>query len=521
MHEKEVMADSTRTLVYDDKTYGRKVVAFPPEMPFLAHINELLSLTPTGEARDGLLKIAAIEHTFQQADALGEYLATSSEPHKEILRIAALAAEGEGAGLKLLYASLLALPPAEMMVTELVEFRNVMRVMARIALKEKAGGALKESEEWFKKKILLLSISHPLPGSTSAPDGEPWLGWNDGARRAIADPDRRWDKAIMERAKAELEALDLRIKGALAAINFTNKERSTIYLIAKAEETKWRMQALEGAYQRYGEATLLIRQKLGDRWNSAVDELRKTPAGSALADLFDMQFAKVHLYPHLKIGTAVVRALLMHPLLLRIQRKADYLSCLAIYVNHAGQGILEMLMQKLATVNLLKTLLDLPGFDLDAKVLTIDVKRVPPAHFIDIDQLPRDVDWTNIHQEQVVSYRTLVMTYIDNDNFIYQLLNNPRILAQPGIIALISMRSRSMRILSIIANRRDLYTGFANKDVPLNLLQNPGKVPVSALRKFIHVRFIDKTTLARLAGKGSPLREEVRREIQHYLGSLN
>jgi hypothetical protein len=219
------MVDSVRTIVYDDKTYGRKVVTFPPEMPFLAHVNELLYSTPTGENRDGLLKIAAIEHAFQQADALGEYLATSGEPHKEILRMAALAVEGEGAGLKLLYAALLALPPAEMMVTELVEFRNVKRVMARIAHKEKTGDALKESEEWFKKKIMLLSISHPLPGSTRAPDGEPWIGWNDGVRRAIADPDRRWDNAIMERARAELEALDLRIKGTLAAINFMNKER--------------------------------------------------------------------------------------------------------------------------------------------------------------------------------------------------------------------------------------------------------------------------------------------------------
>jgi hypothetical protein len=145
---------------------------------------------------------------------------------------------------------------------------------------------------------------------------------------------------------------------------------------------------------------------------------------------------------------------------------------------------------------------------------------VPSAHFIDVDQLPRDVDWTSIEKDQVVSYRTLVMTYIDNDNFLIELLNNPRLLAQPGVIALISLRSRSMRILSVIANRRDLYTGFANKEVPLNLLQNPAKVPVSSIRKFIHVRFIDKATLARLAGKGSSIRDEVRREIQRYIGSL-
>jgi hypothetical protein len=515
------MMDSVRTIAYDDKTYGRKVLTFPPDMPFLDHINELLSAAPIGEARTNLLKIGAIENTFQQVEALGEYLATSSEPHREILRIAALAAEGEGVGLKLLYAALVALPPAETMVTELIEFKNVNRIMAEIARKERGGTALKESEDWFKKKVLLLSMSHALPGGSGATADAPWLGWSDGVRRAIADPDRRWDKAIMERAKVELEALELRVKGALATINFMTKPRSTIYLISKAEETKWLVQALEGAYQRYGETTLLLRQKLGERWDPAVAALRATPGGSALADLFEKQHARAHPYPHMKLGTAIIRGLLMHPLLLRIRRKPDYLSCLAVFVDHAGQGMFEILLHKLAAVNIIKVLLDLPGFELHHKVLTIDVRRVPAAHFVDIDQLPRDVDWANIHQDQAVSYRTLVMTYIDNDQFIMELLNNPRVLAQPGIIALVSLRSRSMRVLTIVANRRDLYTGFANKEVPLNLLLNPSKVPVSAIRKFIHVRFIDKTTLIRLGGKGSQIRDEVKREIQRYLGSLN
>jgi hypothetical protein len=513
--------ENTRTLVYDDKTYGRKVIAFPPELPFLEHLNELIDSVPAGESRDNLLKIATIENIFKQADALGDYIATSSEPHREILAIAAMTAAGELAGLRLVYATLLALPPMETMVTELVGFRNVRRVMAHIAMKEKSGRQLLETEEWFKKKVILLSISHPLPGSSSAPDGEPWLGWNDGVRRALSDPDRRWDKAIMERSKAELEALDLRIKFRLANINFMNKEKSTVFLITKADETRWRLQALEGAYQRYGEATLVVRQKLGSRWDSTVTALRESRAGSAIADLLDMQLAKVHAYPHIKIGASVVRALLMHPLLIRTQRKPDYLSCLAIFINSAGRGILEILLHKIAAMNILKALLDLPGFDLHQRILTIDLAKVPPTHFIDIDQMPRDVDWTNIQKEQIVSYRTLVMTYMDNDNFIVELLNNPRVASQPGIIPLIALRSRSMRVLSIIANRRDLYTGFSNKEVPLNILQNSAKVPLSSLRKFIHVRFIDKATLARLGGRGSQIREEVRREVQRYLSSIN
>ena len=515
------MMESIRTLAYDDKTHGRKVIAFPPQMPFLDHLNELLSLTPTGEKRDDLLKIAGIDNIFRQVDCLGDYLATSSEPHKEILRIAALTAEGELAGLKLFYAALLAVPPAEIMVGELVEFRNVKRMMAHIAMQEKSGRELKESEDWFKKKIILLSISHSLPGPSSAPDDEPWLGWSDGVRRALADPDRRWDKAIMERAKAELEARDLRIKLRLASINFMTKERSTIYLITKADETRWRLQALEGAYQRYGEATLIIRQRLGEKWDPMIAALRGSKAGSAVADLFQMQLAKVHSYPHIKTGTSVIRALLMHPLLVRTQRKPDYLSCLAIFVNSAGKGIFEILIHKLTAVSILKALLALPGFDLAQRILTIDLAKAPPGVFIDCDEMPRDVDWTNIHTEKAVSYRTLVMTYMDNDQFIFELLNNPRVLAQPGIVPLIALRSRSIRILTVISTRRDLHTGFASKEVPMNLLQNPTRIPLASIRKFLHVRYIDKATLARLAGKGSQIREEVRREIQHYLSSLS
>ena len=178
-------------------------------------------------------------------------------------------------------------------------------------------------------------------------------------------------------------------------------------------------------------------------------------------------------------------------------------------------------MHKLAAVNILKVLLDLPGFHLDQRILTVDLKMVPQAHFVDLDDVPRDVDWTNIHKEPVVSYRTLVQTYIDNDSFLVELLNNPRVIGQPGIVPLIALRCRSARILTIVANRRELHSGFANKEVPVNLLQNPAKVPISSIRKFVHVRYLDKATLARLGGKGSQIRDEVRREIQHYLSSLN
>jgi hypothetical protein len=112
------------------------------------------------------------------------------------------------------------------------------------------------------------------------------------------------------------------------------------------------------------------------------------------------------------------------------------------------------------------------------------------------------------------------MTYMDNDSFLAELLNNPKAASKPGVIASIALRCRSSRILTMIANRRDLYTGFAGKEVPLNLLMNPVRIPVTTLRKFVHVRYIDRPTLQRLSGRGSPAREEIRREISRYLNNL-
>ena len=118
------------------------------------------------------------------------------------------------------------------------------------------------------------------------------------------------------------------------------------------------------------------------------------------------------------------------------------------------------------------------------------------------------------------SYKSLVLVYMDNDNFLADLLDNPKAIGKAGVVPLIAQRCRSLRILTLIANRRDLYTGFTNKQVPINLLMNPSRVPLSALRKFVHVRYVDKMTLQRLTNRGSSVREEIRREISRYISSV-
>ncbi len=510
----------TRTVTYDDKIAGRRILPFPPEKPFAGCLGELQQIAPSQGHKDALAEIASENNVFKRAGKLAHYLEGSHEPHREILGIASLAASSEITGLRLMYASLLAIPPVNTLVESLAGFSSLTRVMRMISRKEQSGEQLRESEEWFKKKVLMLSISHPLPNSSRTSEHEPWTGWAEGVRLAIADPDMRWEEAILERAKIELEATDLRVRRIVASLDPENKERLAVYLFTMAEETRWKIQALEEAHKEFGRATLVIQHVLGERWDGMMSQLGSTAAGSLLVALFKAQSGKTHPHPQIKSGTAVLRALMMHPLFQRSKHAPDSLSCLALFAHSAGNGILELLFRKLPGGRSFEALLNLPGLELKDRSLIVNLRRIPAAQFVDHDEAPCDFDWTDIRLGKGLSYKSLVLSYIDNDSFIAELLNNPKATSKPGVVPLIALRCRSMRVLSIIANRRDLYTGHGNKEVPLNLLVNPAKVPVMSLRKFIHVRYVDRMTLQRMATRGFAIREEVRREVHRYLSSL-
>ena len=109
---------------------------------------------------------------------------------------------------------------------------------------------------------------------------------------------------------------------------------------------------------------------------------------------------------------------------------------------------------------------------------------------------------------------------IDNDPFILGVLDNPRALSQAGIIPLIATISRSPRVLDKIIITRTLHSGPANKDVPLLLMKNPTRVPITSLKSLLNVRYINRVDLERLARNSSEIRPEVRHEAQIYLKRL-
>ncbi len=507
-----------RTISYDEKATGRKVVLFPPDLPFSAYREELALLSgddqryfsPSGPEED--------RSVYDLSSGIIRHLSIAENPQEDILRIVSAALSGESDGITLLYAMILAVPSLNQLAMELIDFRNVRRIMERFSEKEENGTELMESEKWFVKKVMLLSMSLPLPGGPAENSNKPWLAWEAGVRRALADPDTRWNEAVTERVKVELEARNIRVRMLAASLDPDRRTTLAISLGSLGEEIRWKIKALEELRSETDSSPLLLRRGLELNWEQITGKLRETGAGNLVADLFDIQSSKAHSYPQIRNGTAVMRALLQNPMLARTGKTLDIPSCLYLFAESAKDGILEIMIPKGKDTS---TISDIPGFTVDDKLIRIDLAKIPSGIFTDENGMPADIDWTTVSIDKAISFKSLVMSNIDNDSFLASLLNNPKAISKPGIMPLIAIRCRSLRILSLISNRREYYTGFANKEVPLNLLRNPAKISLTALRKFIHVRYVDKMTLQKLSNMGGgQIREEVRREIRRYLNTV-
>jgi hypothetical protein len=337
-------------------------------------------------------------------------------------------------------------------------------------------------------------------------------------RRALSEADDRWDEAVRERAKAEIEALDMKIRNIIASLDPDRRSAVAIYLGSLSEENRFRKQAISEVAGDSGSDPLILRRGLENIWEDMIASLRESEAGCLLAEMFEAQAGKTHTMPQLRAGASLLRSLNMHPELRKSGREIDLPSCIYQFITNAGDGIVEAMVPKGTKLDALR---DSSGFEIEDEVVRIDLARISRGTFVDEDGMPIDVDWTMATLDKEMSYKSLVLSYLDNDTFLVELLNNPKAVAKPGIVQIIATRCRSLRVLSLLATRRTCFTGFVNKNVPLALLENPSKIPLTQLRKFIHVRYVDKMTLQGLTGKGGNIREEVRREIRRYLDSAH
>ncbi len=120
----------------------------------------------------------------------------------------------------------------------------------------------------------------------------------------------------------------------------------------------------------------------------------------------------------------------------------------------------------------------------------------------------------------IAAMKNLVMTNIQSTSLLLGFLRNPKFVSIPGLVEAVATRTRNPRVVEVIAVDRTLYSGFANRGVPLACLRSPVNVSVKILRKFIHVKFISKMDLKRMAQDRAGIRKEVIREIEKYLEGL-
>ena len=119
------------------------------------------------------------------------------------------------------------------------------------------------------------------------------------------------------------------------------------------------------------------------------------------------------------------------------------------------------------------------------------------------------------------AFKKMVLNNIDSTTVVLGFLRNPKVVAIPGLVAAVAVRTRSSLALETIVTDRTMYTGFANKGVPLACLQSPMNIPVKRLRKFIHVKYVDRCELKRIVKDRARYRREVVDEVKKYLDSLS
>ena len=176
----------------------------------------------------------------------------------------------------------------------------------------------------------------------------------------------------------------------------------------------------------------------------------------------------------------------------------------------------------------------LSGFQFDKSCLVLRLPGVGLGDRVWRDDLPvpaesshetaASLEGEDQGQEQVsmqaTAIKRLVLNNLGTVSVLLGFLRNPKIVAIPGLVNAVAQRCRVAHVLEFIATDRKLYTGFANQDVPLSLIKSPCNIPIKSLRKFIHVKYVSKVELRRMAKDKAGLRQVVVKEIAAYLKML-
>lgn len=141
----------------------------------------------------------------------------------------------------------------------------------------------------------------------------------------------------------------------------------------------------------------------------------------------------------------------------------------------------------------------------------LDLPVIVDAHTLSADlsggKRPSPPDW-----------KGLVLSNITRETLLLSILNNPKCQRVPGLVEAVVVNCRSSQVLAHIATKRELHTGHQNKGVPAALLRSRMKIPMTLLRRFIHLRFVSRPELKDIAARAA--RKEVAKEVGDYLASI-
>lgn len=116
--------------------------------------------------------------------------------------------------------------------------------------------------------------------------------------------------------------------------------------------------------------------------------------------------------------------------------------------------------------------------------------------------------------------KDMVLRSMQSTSAILAFLRDPKVAAIPGLVEEVTNRTRNPQILETIATTRTLHCGFANRGVPMAVLRSPVNVSIRIIRRFIHVKYVSKIELNRMAVDKSGIRRDVTREVIKYLDAL-
>nr|MEE4266648.1 hypothetical protein [Candidatus Krumholzibacteria bacterium] len=493
---------------------------------------------------------------------------------KILMSVQELIVKGEPAGARFLAAFLDVTTPGARLIPRIQGFTSSRRFKAILDGDSRPENPFQT--EWRRRftqvsqdtRDLLMVLGMDVPGDPARPGHEePWPGWRkcfltflddmvtgrdltDQARRLMAELVRLETDAWQERTS--------NLAGTVNPFNTAAVQRVLPILSATDSQVQDLRQMIRWIEEGNDRAAFTNQvssalEVMDERDHQRLrDLIAKTPGLEILADLSRGLYSAPLEVTKLARGAEALLAL-THQMVKHEIRDTELglLSCVRLVQEHRkGHKVLLPLGGDLALE--IKKLLKTPVRERGASLWPLDRLRLLGDQLeVDLSDSKPDENWENFlptllekhsravpapvsadgvpeeeEEEQdakdmsAAAIKHLVMSNIMSTSVTLGFLRNPKVIGIPGLVADIAARTRNPQIIETIATDRALHTGFANREVARVCLQSPCNVSVKILRKFVHVKYVTKVDLKRMAQDRAGIRREIIREINKYLEAL-